>query len=595
MKNILILVLLSFFLISCEKEVESEKSINSVSWTIKQDFFLDTKKYSDFSNSAELVKSWKISSNQDIVTTTQVNGRVSYIHKKEWVKVNKWDLIISIEDNIANYKLHLESAKNNLERAKLNYSSTKITLDKAIEDIEKNISNSQIDNDWSTSSLEIKKIDDSIKKLALDYDNLKITHWETINSFKKSLNKENSNLNVYLEDVIDFADELLWVTDKNKDKNDNFEDYLWRKDTQQLNITKTQLRELINFRDNIQANNNFNFEGTGLFIENIIKIENIYSKIDRLLTNLDEVLDNSISSIWSLSDTQIDWYKSGVSWLHTLYNANNSSFIANINQINPFLETYLNTEESLLKQIELLEQDRQIFISNLDYKIDRTNATLDEAKLNRTISLKNLTLSIKDAEIVYKQALKQYHKLSILSPINWIIKEIKVDVGQELWVWTPVFSIVSTGDSIIEVGFTKTELNKIHINDKVAVLFDGIRFQWIIQTISPLADNNLKYTSKIKILDKVNLIWNIASVYIPVKLNHKLLPVNIVNIGSNNKWMINILNNWNIEQLEISLWNIYGNLIEIQQDIPDETIIITNYIDNFDPEKFNLKIKGINE
>ena len=59
--------------------------------------------------------------------------------------------------------------------------------------------------------------------------------------------------------------------------------------------------------------------------------------------------------------------------------------------------------------------------------------------------------------------------------------------------------------------------------------------------------------------------------------------------------MINILNNWNIEQLEISLWNIYGNLIEVQQDIPDETIIITNYIDNFDPEKFNLKIKGINE
>jgi hypothetical protein len=75
-----------------------------------------------------------------------------------------------------------------------------------------------------------------------------------------------------------------------------------------------------------------------------------------------------------------------------LFTANNSTFIATINQVNPFLETYQNTEQSLVKQIELLEQDKQIFITNLDYKVDRTSATLEEAKLNRTITLKNLSL-----------------------------------------------------------------------------------------------------------------------------------------------------------------------------------------------------------
>jgi hypothetical protein len=68
----------------------------------------------------------------------------------------------------------LESAENNLEKAKLNYDSTEVKLNKAIEDIKRDISNSEIDNDLSTSSLELVKIENTIKKLALDYDNLKI-------------------------------------------------------------------------------------------------------------------------------------------------------------------------------------------------------------------------------------------------------------------------------------------------------------------------------------------------------------------------------------------------------------------------------------
>jgi hypothetical protein len=63
------------------------------------------------------------------------------------------------------------------------------------------------------------------------------------------------------------------------------------------------------------------------------------------------------------------------------------------------LETYENSEESLLKQIELLEQDKRIFIKSLDYKIDVTNATLDEALINKDLTLKNLDIVITDARI----------------------------------------------------------------------------------------------------------------------------------------------------------------------------------------------------
>jgi hypothetical protein len=82
------------------------------------------------------------------------------------------------------------------------------------------------------------------------------------------------------------------------------------------------------------------------------------------------------------------------------------------------LETYQNSEESLLKQIELLEQDKRIYVQSLDYKIDVNNATLDEAIKNKELSLKNLDIIITDAEIGYKQALKQYSKLTITAPIS---------------------------------------------------------------------------------------------------------------------------------------------------------------------------------
>jgi hypothetical protein len=105
----------------------------------------------------------------------------------------------------------------------------------------------------------------------------------------------------------------------------------------------------------------------------------------------------------------------------------------------------------------------------------------------------------------------------------------------------------------------------------------------------------LRYKSKIKINEDVNLIWNIASVNIPVKLENKLLPVNIVSIWNSNIWSINILVDGSIEKKEVLLWDIYGELIEVKEILDDNINIITTYVDNFDPEKFNLKVKSIDE
>lgn len=588
MKNIKIITLLLLsltLLTSCWKEEITEE------W--KKDFLIETKNISDFWNKYIVEKVWTVWSMQNISISSQVNWRVNSVYIKEGQYVNKWETILTISDNIANYGLSLASAKNNLEKAKLNYESTEVSLDKAIADIKRDLNNSEIDNLWSTSSLELEKIENSIKKVWLDFDNLKISNQEQINWFKNSFNRDVTNFSIFVEDVIDFSDELLWVTDKNKDENDDFEDYLWRKDTQQLNDTKQILRDLITYNNSKLNGLNYNFEWTVEFSSNVEIISEWYILIDKLLVELDEVMDNSITSIWNLSDTQLSGFKSQISAFNTIYNWNNSSFVSLQNSLNGFLETYQNSEESLLKQIELLEQDKRIFVQSLDYKIDVSNATLDEAIKNKELKLKNLDIVITDAEIWYKQALKQYNKLTITAPISWTVSDILVDVWQEINVWLKLLNITNNSQAEVEISLNDTDLNYVK-NWANAEVFIGEKIvKWYVSSISKTANSSLGYSATVSLDENVELVWNIVKVNIPVELNNIIVPVRLIETLGGWKAQIKTLSGSNLENQIVNLWKIWGNNIEILPGYDENINLIISEMKNYDPNKFNLKLNTI--
>lgn len=577
------LVLLSLFLTSCWEEEIKEVE--------KKNFIIETKNISNFNWDYTLEKTWKIGSDQDITLSSQVNGRISVIYKNEWEYVNRWDIILRIEDNIANYGLGLESAKNNLEKAKLNYESTEVKLDKIISDIRRDLNNSEIDNSSSTSSLELKKIESSIKKLALDYENMKIWNQEQIMWFKNSMNKDLVNFKSYIDNVIDFSDEILWVTNINKNKNDDFENYLWKKDSDQLRSTEKLLIELIDYRKSELSTVSFDFEWTTLFKSNIDKINLGYEKITELLEELDQVLDNSVTSVWSLSKWEISWFKSQITWYEWSFNANNSSFIGLKNAISSFLETYLNSEDSLLKQIELLEQDKRIYIKWLDFKIEVTNATLDEAIINKDLTLKNLDIIITDAEIWYKQSLKQYWKLTVIAPISWTISDILVDEWEEINPGTRLLNVTNNKKWEVEISLTDNELKYVKVWMVVDVIVNNKVEAATITSISKIADSNLNYTTTVSLENNVNLIWNIVVVKIPVIIDNILVPISLIETIWWGKAQIKSLSWTWIENSVISLWKIWGNNIEILPWYDQNLDIITSEIKNFDSNKFNLKLK----
>jgi hypothetical protein len=71
-----------------------------------------------------------------------------------------------------------------------------------------------------------------------------------------------------------------------------------------------------------------------------------------------------------------------------------------------------------LKQISLLKNDEEIFIKSLDINIESNNLNLKELVDNKTLALQQIDNSIRELELSYEQALNNYKKLSIESPMS---------------------------------------------------------------------------------------------------------------------------------------------------------------------------------
>lgn len=632
-----ILLFLSFLLLTSCWEVE-EQIVEE-----KQDFIVETQSYSGFTNQTYLDKSWKIDSSQNISLTAQATGRVSNISVEQWNPVVKWQVLATLEDSISNYSLSLQQANNALDRAKISYDSNKINLDKSVFDAEQNVDkltknlealklenketinqaqsdleNTNIEDIDSKGALDVQKLQNSIEKSKLDYENKLITDNETLEWYYSSVKKEYNSMSIFLGDIVEFSDTLYGVTELNKDENEDIDQFLWAKNVWQKNEAKILLKEIIAYNNDIFSQIDVEWiNSQDKLLDTLEKINSAYNKSKNLLSEVEKTLNFSISSVNSLSNLDISNYNASVNGYQATLQWNYSGFLAFDNNVKSFLRTYINNQKSTLQSIELMEKDLEILkksywvnqqqaetnlnkliintaenISNLEIQLESAKNSLENAKKSRDVTLRSLQNAINEANIWYQTSLKEYNKLTITSPINGIVSSVDIDLGQELSTGTNVFSLVNNSENQVDISFTKDELTYIDIQKPVFVQYDGESYTWSIQAVSQTADVNLKYPATITIDENVNLIWNIVNVDIPVKVKNPLFPINIVKVLDAWKWEINILTQENkIKSKFVATWNIYGKFIEVLDEIPQDTKIITNFVDNYSPEKFNLKIK----
>ncbi|MDQ7022491.1 MAG: hypothetical protein Q9M97_03010 [Candidatus Gracilibacteria bacterium] len=371
MKKLLILLSLSLTFFSCGKAENTEEIENK-----KESFEIELELFKNFEGTFQIEKTGKISPSQDIILSSKAGGRVSSIEVDFGEEVLFGKRLINLIDNVSNYGLNLEKTSLSLEGAKLNYEANKISLDKIVGDAKNNLEkieqdysilektilenekSSQLNLDQSqiygdvitSSSIQLDKIDNSIKKAELDYKNFLKSNSEQVKAFTITSKNDFINLKNIYSDVINLGDGLLGVTKLNKKKNDSFEDYLGLKDSIHLKLTEEKLLGLIDYKiENLSS-----VDGKSMQ-EIYILGEEAYPKVISFLNNLYLVLDNSVENIY-FTDVKISGYKTQISSYKTSSSSYYTSFLNTKPSKDKFLNTYKNLEESNFEQIELLKK-----------------------------------------------------------------------------------------------------------------------------------------------------------------------------------------------------------------------------------------------
>jgi len=623
--------------------------------TEKQDFIVETKLWSEFQDSSFLEKSGRVSSSQDILLTSNANGRIKTLSVKVWDSINAGQTIARLDDTLWNYSFALQRAKNWVERSSINFDSQKLQLDKQLFDAQVNlqnlelsldtakktgvqnviqakdsIQNSEFTNTNTPTNLQIEQIDNTISRLELEYQNKIISDQETIEWFKSNIKKEIISLTFSIDDIIEFSDNILKVSNNDINKNINFDQLLWAWDSVQKQRSKDILRELIDYRNSStyityqEKLNSWNVS-EGELLEIIDYLNVWYSTSKNLLTNLEITLNNSLVSIGQLSQTQIDAFVSQINWYESSIQWSYSAFISLSNTIKSFLRTYENTQLSLVKNIDLQKKDKEIQIKNKQIqennlqaselnatiwleKIQISNAdtiawlqnqilsaknTISNLKSSYDVSLSSLKNAIAESNIALASAQNDYAKLTIRSPINWTVWEVFVDVWQEVASWTQITNLLSDNTPEIQVAFSREELQYITIGQKVLVNTANESISWTVYSLSDIADKNLNYVSTIVFESGVNFIWDLVEVQIPISTSQTLYPINIISTNGDGSWTINILRVDGIKQAQVVLWGIYGEYVEVisctfeERDCENQKIIMTD-ISNYESQKFML-------
>ncbi len=593
---------------------------------------------------AELVDEQSLSFNQ-AWTITKVNF-------KAWDTVRKWETIAEIDDSdaydsIEEAKISLENAKislkqlyevvdeskiiqaknsittsdNSLKNSKVEFENLKViqknSLDKMLEDIE----TSKKALKQSKSSLELLKSELEILKKEKEnsLDNTNINKGATITNIEESF---RTNL-VEIEKIIEESDYIMWVSTDNKNKNDDFEDYLWVKNTSIKNTAKNNLRESINLYADLKISlNNYEYTWNKEDIELLLKdYLVIFNKLYETTDAIYKTVENSILSVWSLTQSDIDSMKNTMS----SYRSNSLSKISSINSSINILNTLTDTEllsDSNINSISWKEDS----INNSELSLEREALSIVNAikNYNETIAKYKLTVeskqqdieskkislnvaklsleeliewptddnitkannSIKQANIKLSSAYENLEDYMLQAPFDWVIRKIDYMPWDNLTNDTNKYVYIENPNLLeISVMLDQIDIVTVELEQEAIVTFDTYSTVPVNAKISSIdttpVQSSWVISYEVKLVlddpdfDKKILSWMTANVEIITESKQNILVIKTSAI-TEKKWknFLTIQSNWKQVETEVEIWIASSWITEIISWVKEWDIVI---------------------
>ncbi len=638
MKKILsTIVLVSLLLTSCGKS-DTETPTITKNYKTSKTLVLENKPITE---QVKLV--WKVSADKEVTVSSQISGIINAVIHTTWDSVSTDSILATIDTNSqvwVSYQNSLTALNNNLdiywyskesinkdiEAAKLTLETSKVNkanmyamTDKQLaisqnqlDNVEQNNANTILSNEenikWATLSVEISQKSYEVAKSNLDNsekNSLENKKWLLDKKISLLRNSISSIQNAYvnIEQWLSFADNILWVTDKNKELNNSYETYLWARDASKKILAEGELKKLIwNYDKNITYVNNLDeklandmknldFNKTDWsYQENLDAAQKFLNDTKKMLSDLNDTLSNTISTT-TLSQTSIDWHKSTI-WIkqsaiiwsesgiiglkNSLFDINNgissTSTSTDTNRIS--LENALsiakvqldNAKQSLATLKSNLKTSSDSSSGNVAITKEQLNNTIAtiknsrdqadnavkiaEAQLNSSLARLNSQLSQSKSQL---DASKWQSDLASLALKNSVIKSpfdsVVVSKMVEVWSFvnpgTPLFTLSASNNMKIKVDMTIDNISSLNVwNDVKLELINGNTATGTVTLVPKTADPKTNLYQVEISFDNSKLkskIGEFVNVYLDKKIwDKKWIMVPFESIINVSDWVYNV-------------------------------------------------------
>ncbi len=558
-------------------------------------------------NKSFVVWSWKnqvynlqakvVSSNIKNITSNNA-WVISYLNCTPWQKVNSKTLLAKIIPdwssptikNLINQKkaiqTQLENTKNIFVSTKSNFSSQlnslviqKTNLESQIKILNQNLIKLNNQKKYWINDLweQLSNLQTQLKNLKKSKTNLEQSKQADIEKIKLSILNTKNSISSSIKNDLFRIDEIFWISDANKHKNDAYKNYLSAKNTTLKDKIKNDWRKISSQKINNLSNKEFS---------------NYIQQVDLLVQDVKQAIKNSVASR-SFSQTQINTY-------YNEFNSYDLALISSKTKLDDLIQNYTTIVNNYDTQIISLETQIDTIKSNIknikDNKIDSYSSSIDiqinttKTQLDNTnSSLKNIENQIKSLDdqenIQLKQLENQISSLksnlsqinvnlapqNIYAGVNWKIKNKKADKWNKVWPNGLICQIVPNKSSLKlqiygDLGVGR-DLGEVEFKDnnwkncKLKIV-SKLPYQ------DPITQNNIYETE-----DNINCNiqeWEILSVKYN-KENNKVInwnkkifiPLDFVVNKLTGQFVKEKIASWDIQEIPVKLWNIDWTNVEI--------------------------------
>lgn len=196
----------------------------------------------------------------------------------------------------------------------------------------------------------------------------------------------------------------------------------------------------------------------------LVKKGEILVKIDSNQINLkllqeEENLKSAFSQLNKLQTTDLDIAKSNFETADLNFKISESEYIKFKKLFEKTLVTELEFNSKKLKYLS----DKNSYI---EYSNKLKSISQGDDKKSLLIKIENIKFSIENL-------LKELEKYSIVSPINGVITEKNIEVGENISQYGSMFEISSGDKKILEIDLDEKQISKINLNQKIDSFFSN--------------------------------------------------------------------------------------------------------------------------